>query len=58
MHSGVHHTAVPRRGPLFGKVDVDVLVPGDVIRVIFDISHNLFGVRTEADHPPTSGGST
>jgi len=32
MHSGVHHTAVPRRGPLFGKVDVDVLVPGDVIR--------------------------
>ena len=32
MHSGVHHTAVPRRGPLFGKVDVDVPVPGELIR--------------------------
>ena len=33
LHSGVHHTAVVRRDGRFVKVDVNVLVPGDVIRL-------------------------
>ena len=33
LHSRVHHTAVVRRDGLFTKVDVNVLVPGDVIRL-------------------------
>ena len=33
LHSGVHHTAVVRRDGRFVRVDVNVLVPGDVIRL-------------------------
>lgn len=33
LHSGVHHMAVVRRDGRFVKVDVNVLVPGDVIRL-------------------------
>src|SRR6476620_4144002 len=33
LHSGVHHTAVVRRDGHFSRVDVTVLVPGDVIRL-------------------------
>ena len=33
LHSRVRHTAVVRRDGLFSKVDVNVLVPGDVIRL-------------------------
>jgi len=33
MHSGVHHTAVVRRDGHFSRVEVTVLVPGDVIRL-------------------------
>ena len=33
LHSRVHHTTVVRRDGLFTKVDVNVLVPGDVIRL-------------------------
>ena len=33
LHSGVHHTAVVRRDGHFRRVDVTVLVPGDVIRL-------------------------
>jgi Mg2+-importing ATPase len=33
LHSSVHHTAVVRRDQQFRRVDVTVLVPGDVIRL-------------------------
>ena len=33
LHSSVHHTAVVRRDQQFRRVDVGVLVPGDVIRL-------------------------
>ncbi|MDT7765823.1 MAG: P-type Mg2+ transporter, partial [Mycobacterium sp.] len=33
LHSAVHHTAVVRRDGRFDKVDVNELVPGDVIRL-------------------------
>jgi P-type Mg2+ transporter len=33
LHSSVHHTAVVRRDEQFCRVDVTVLVPGDVIRL-------------------------
>ncbi len=33
LHSSVHHTAVVRRDRQFCRVDVTVLVPGDVIRL-------------------------
>jgi Mg2+-importing ATPase len=33
LHSSVHHTAVVRRDKQFRRVDVTVLVPGDVIRL-------------------------
>ena len=33
LHSRVHHTAVVRRDGHFSRVDVTVLVPGDVIRL-------------------------
>ena len=33
LHSRVRHTALVRRDGLFTKVDVNVLVPGDVIRL-------------------------
>ncbi len=33
LHSGVHHTAVVRRDGHSSRVDVTVLVPGDVIRL-------------------------
>ena len=33
LHSGVHHAAVVRRDGRFVRVDVNVLVPGDVIRL-------------------------
>jgi Mg2+-importing ATPase len=33
LHSSVHHTAVVRRDEQLGRVDVTVLVPGDVIRL-------------------------
>ena len=33
LHSSVHHTAVVRRDEQFRRVDVSVLVPGDVIRL-------------------------
>ena len=33
LHSGVRHTAVVRRDGHFSRVDVTVLVPGDVIRL-------------------------
>ena len=33
LHSSVHHTAVVRRDEQFRRVDVTVLVPGDVIRL-------------------------
>src|SRR6478735_8097701 len=33
LHSSVHHTAVVRRDEQFRRVDVGVLVPGDVIRL-------------------------
>ncbi|MGZ7007428.1 MAG: magnesium-translocating P-type ATPase, partial [Ilumatobacteraceae bacterium] len=33
LHSGLHHNAVVRRDGHFGRVDVNRLVPGDVIRL-------------------------
>ncbi len=33
LHSGIHHNAVVRRDGHFGRVDVNSLVPGDVIRL-------------------------
>ncbi len=33
LHSGLHHNAVVRRDGHFGRVDVNSLVPGDVIRL-------------------------
>ena len=33
LHSGIHHNAVVRRDGHFGRIDVNALVPGDVIRL-------------------------
>ena len=33
LHSGIHHNAVVRRDGHFGRIEVNALVPGDVIRL-------------------------